>query len=195
VRKYDEDIGRFTSIDQMWEKEYSWSPYHYCSNNPVMGSDPVGDSVDVSYIMEDLDDAKMAQSINERFKNSTGLPADMYSLLEKSTELFTIVFSDHGNSHYNPSENKMWVNIYQSFSEDEIAPITILFGHEMGHAVRDLLGLRENPNNKNENGVKCEEVLNIEQYENVLRLYFMEDCLNEGCPIVRTIYSGKNINE
>jgi hypothetical protein len=42
VRKYDEDIGRFTSIDPLWEKYYSWTPYHYCSNNPVMGSDPGG---------------------------------------------------------------------------------------------------------------------------------------------------------
>jgi RHS repeat-associated protein len=42
VRKYDEVQGRFTSIDPLWEKYYSWTPYHYCSNNPVMGSDPGG---------------------------------------------------------------------------------------------------------------------------------------------------------
>ena len=42
VRKYDNEIGRFTSIDPLWEKYYSWTPYHYCSNNPVMGSDPSG---------------------------------------------------------------------------------------------------------------------------------------------------------
>ena len=38
----DNEIGRFTSIDPLWEKYYSWTPYHYCSNNPVMGSDPSG---------------------------------------------------------------------------------------------------------------------------------------------------------
>jgi RHS repeat-associated protein len=42
VRKYNNEIGRFTSIDPLWEKYYSWTPYHYCSNNPVMGSDPSG---------------------------------------------------------------------------------------------------------------------------------------------------------
>jgi RHS repeat-associated protein len=42
MRKYDSEIGRFTSIDPLWEKYYSWTPYHYCSNNPVMGSDPGG---------------------------------------------------------------------------------------------------------------------------------------------------------
>jgi RHS repeat-associated protein len=36
VRKYDEVQGRFTSIDPLWEKYYSWTPYHYCSNNPVI---------------------------------------------------------------------------------------------------------------------------------------------------------------
>jgi RHS repeat-associated protein len=42
VRKYDNEIDRFTSIDTLWEKYYSWTPYHYCSNNPVMGSDGSG---------------------------------------------------------------------------------------------------------------------------------------------------------
>ncbi len=37
----DEDIGRFTSIDPLWEKQYEWSPYHYCSNNQVMGNNKI----------------------------------------------------------------------------------------------------------------------------------------------------------
>ena len=42
VRKYDDGIGRFTSIDPLWEKYYSWSPYHYCRNNPVWAVDGNG---------------------------------------------------------------------------------------------------------------------------------------------------------
>ena len=42
VRKYDDGIGRFTAIDPLWEKYYSWSPYHYCRNNPVWAVDPSG---------------------------------------------------------------------------------------------------------------------------------------------------------
>ncbi|HRP03247.1 MAG TPA: RHS repeat-associated core domain-containing protein [Candidatus Kapabacteria bacterium] len=35
VRKYDYEIGRFTSVDPLWEKYAGWSPYQYCGNNPV----------------------------------------------------------------------------------------------------------------------------------------------------------------
>ncbi len=42
VRKYDYNLGQFTSIDPLWEKQYGWTPYHYCGNNPVMAVDPSG---------------------------------------------------------------------------------------------------------------------------------------------------------
>ncbi len=42
VRKYDYNLGQFTSIDPLWEKYYGWTPYHYCGNNPVMAVDPSG---------------------------------------------------------------------------------------------------------------------------------------------------------
>jgi len=42
VRKYDSDLGMFTSIDPLWEKYYGWSPYHYCGNDPVNAVDPEG---------------------------------------------------------------------------------------------------------------------------------------------------------
>ena len=28
VRKYDNILGQFTSIDPKWEKYYGWTPYH-----------------------------------------------------------------------------------------------------------------------------------------------------------------------
>ncbi len=42
VRKFDSDLGQFTSIDPLWEKYIGWTPYHYCGNNPVMSVDPSG---------------------------------------------------------------------------------------------------------------------------------------------------------
>jgi RHS repeat-associated protein len=42
VRKYDNTLGQFTSIDPLWEKYYGWTPYHYCGNNPMRFVDPTG---------------------------------------------------------------------------------------------------------------------------------------------------------
>ncbi len=35
VRQYDNETCRFLSVDPLWEKYISWSPYHYYMNNPV----------------------------------------------------------------------------------------------------------------------------------------------------------------
>ena len=42
VRKYDMLTGRFTTIDPLWEKYYSWSPYQYSLNNPIVLFDDGG---------------------------------------------------------------------------------------------------------------------------------------------------------
>ena len=42
ARKYDEDLGRFTSVDAFWEKYRSLSPYQYSNSNPLRLKDPTG---------------------------------------------------------------------------------------------------------------------------------------------------------
>ena len=42
VRKLDDGLGKFTSIDPLWEKFRSWSPYQYGYNNPMSVTDPSG---------------------------------------------------------------------------------------------------------------------------------------------------------
>lgn len=42
ARFLDNAYGRFTSIDPMGEKYYSWSPYVYVMNNPLKYVDPTG---------------------------------------------------------------------------------------------------------------------------------------------------------
>jgi RHS repeat-associated protein len=42
ARQYDPLYGRFTSMDPLAEKYYSWSPYAYGFNNPLRYSDPSG---------------------------------------------------------------------------------------------------------------------------------------------------------
>ncbi len=42
VRKYDEGLGRFLSVDKLWSEQLTWNPFHYSYNNPVSFSDGSG---------------------------------------------------------------------------------------------------------------------------------------------------------
>ena len=42
-------IGRWTSVDQLSEKYYSWSPYVFCLNNPVRNTDSDGRIVETGW--------------------------------------------------------------------------------------------------------------------------------------------------
>ncbi len=50
ARYYDGALGRFTTVDPLAEKYYSWSPYAYCANNPIKFIDPTGMVIDSAYI-------------------------------------------------------------------------------------------------------------------------------------------------
>ena len=72
VRKYDEDIGRFTSVDPLWSKYIGWTPYHYCGNDPVNASD--GNGLDIEYDVNGspvckIQTSKINQSYNVNSKN------------------------------------------------------------------------------------------------------------------------------
>ena len=42
ARMYDAVLGRWHSVDPHAENYYSWSPYHYAANNPIIITDPTG---------------------------------------------------------------------------------------------------------------------------------------------------------
>jgi RHS repeat-associated protein len=42
ARFYDQVLGRWHSVDPHAENYYSWSPYHYAANNPIIVTDPTG---------------------------------------------------------------------------------------------------------------------------------------------------------
>jgi hypothetical protein len=91
VRKYDEEIGRFTSIDPLWEKYYSWTPYHYCSNNPVLGSDPGG----MIIIPQGTDKQKeKIQNYIDNIKGSSLLGFIVVSVLENMDKNITVSYAN-----------------------------------------------------------------------------------------------------
>jgi RHS repeat-associated protein len=51
ARSQDPTLGRFTTVDPLAEKYYSWSPYVYCAGNPVNAVDPDGmDAIATRYV-------------------------------------------------------------------------------------------------------------------------------------------------
>ena len=53
ARYYDPMIGRWLSVDPVWGKYPSLSPYNYCANNPILFKDLKGAEIDSSEVKND----------------------------------------------------------------------------------------------------------------------------------------------
>lgn len=51
LRKYDDQTGRFLSIDPMWESFPGQSPYSYSFNSPIVLKDPNGDAPIIAWML------------------------------------------------------------------------------------------------------------------------------------------------
>lgn len=52
-RSYDASIGRWMQVDPLSEKYYSLTPYNGMGNNPVLITDPMGDSLKMNFLVSD----------------------------------------------------------------------------------------------------------------------------------------------
>ncbi|MCX6154068.1 MAG: hypothetical protein NT007_07910 [Candidatus Kapabacteria bacterium] len=116
VRQYGDNIGRFFCPDKMWEKYYSLSPYAYCGNNPVMGSDPSGYYATV-----------VNGVVNSQF-NGSSLPvySDINSIaLATQLNSYIRVWSDPNNRQFAPNVAQFLIeNAIPVYYEDRRNPAT-----------------------------------------------------------------------
>ena len=66
ARMYDNTIGRWFNTDPLAEKYYSYSPFNYCINNPLILIDPIGE--DVYFIFYSLSDSRFFDAAMTRYR-------------------------------------------------------------------------------------------------------------------------------
>lgn len=101
ARYYDSDLSVFLSVDNYSDKYPYLTPYHYCANNPLIITDPTGDTLKFA----DNQSVEFQQKVNDAFtelqKSDAG--KEMYDNLQNSTQVFEI--KEGGESMFLPRDN------------------------------------------------------------------------------------------
>ena len=111
ARYYDSDLsGLFISVDPMSDKYPSVSPYAYCAWNPMILTDPKGDTINISCLSENQLDV-FSRSVNE-LKHSP-LFEYYYGELIKSPNTYIIQAGPGygGEGSFTPTNNAISANL------------------------------------------------------------------------------------
>ena len=114
VRKYDEDIGRFTSVDPLWNKYIGWTPYQYSFNDPIDFKDDNGLWAWVVNAAHPADYQFKESLINSSLIKSSSIENTLnsYATLGNAGN-----WTDPDNRHYAPNvaqhvrNTELWVGI------------------------------------------------------------------------------------
>ena len=128
-RLYDARVGRWLSVDPLFEKYVGMSPYNYCMLNPVMMVDPDGRKVDISGLTEEQATIYNDNIVAQR--EGSPLFNKLYTALENSEIVYSIKVGetqDNVDGQFNKKDNSI------TFSDIKNSAETAVIAEEFFHA-------------------------------------------------------------
>jgi RHS repeat-associated protein len=125
ARNYDPALGRWMNIDNKAEKYYSFSPYNYVFNSPLIFVDPDGNEVDFA----DKDSKKAYKELKRAYKKSgTAEGKKLYEDLLRMEKAKDVTFMINVNSQENLGVNDATVRVDTEKSTEENVVLDVLIG-------------------------------------------------------------------
>ncbi len=93
ARMYDQQIGRFGTVDPMAEKFSPATPYSYAVNNPILLNDPNGKDWTITITQDKNGKYDFQITVNAAIVNKSGKKIDMKNFIKTQTEIFSKIFS------------------------------------------------------------------------------------------------------
>ena len=128
-RLYDARVGRWLSVDPLFEKYVGMSPYNYCMLNPLVMVDPDGRKIDISGLTEE-----QAVIYNDNItaqREGSPLFNKLYTALENSEIVYPIKVGETLNDvdgQFNKKDNSI------TFSDINNSAETAVIAEELFHA-------------------------------------------------------------
>ena len=128
-RLYDARVGRWLSVDPLFEKYVGMSSYNYCAGNPMMMVDPDGRKVDISGLTEEQATIYNDNIVAQR--EGSPLFNKLYTALENSEIVYSIKVGetqDNVDGQFNKKDNSI------TFSKIENSGTSSVVAEELFHA-------------------------------------------------------------
>ncbi|MCU0359442.1 MAG: hypothetical protein MUF75_01795 [Bacteroidia bacterium] len=154
ARVYDSRLGRFLSVDPLFQKQVSWSPYSASGNNPIRNIDVdgkyfTGDTkmlIEVYTLMvklsssKDIKVANMAKEFKSQLEKMDASDVEFY--LQKSSTTFSE--GKGGNTYFDFDKNRVVIDVKRFMGASAGNPMEqseqARLGHELKHGAQFLEG-------------------------------------------------------